>query len=79
LTLEFDASDGPFSRFAQKIQADQLMTLKTCLGSNHFENGPSHLLKRTHGLAFLKVMTLKEFFDAARDLAQAVGPDSISI
>ncbi len=54
--------DGPFSRLAQKIMAEQYLTLKTCLGRQYFYENEHPRLRATHGLNFLKEMSLKEFF-----------------
>ena len=55
--------DGPFSRLAQKIQADQFQTVKTCLGDDYFNENPHPRLRACHGLCFIKKMTMAEFLE----------------
>ncbi len=55
--------DGPFSRLAQKIQADQFQTLKTCLGDDYFNENTHPRLRACHGLCFIKKMTVPEFLE----------------
>ena len=55
--------DGPFSRLAQKIQADQFQTIKTCLGNTFFNDNEHPRLRACHGLCFIKKMSLEEFLE----------------
>ncbi len=55
--------DGPFSRLAQKIQADQFQTVKTCLGDTYFNENEHPRLRACHGLCFIKKMTVPEFLE----------------
>jgi len=55
--------DGPFSRLAQKIQADQFQTVKTCLGDDYFNENSHPRLRACHGLCFIKKMTMAEFLE----------------
>ena len=55
--------DGPFSRLAQKIQADQFQTIKTGLGDKYFNENIHPRLRACHGLCFIKKMTMPEFLE----------------
>lgn len=55
--------DGPFSRLAQKIQAEQFQMLKTCLGEDFFNENPHPRLRACHGLCFMKKMSVHDFID----------------
>jgi glucosamine-6-phosphate deaminase len=60
--------DGPFSELAQKIQVEQYRMLKTCLGSEFFDEHPSALIRATRGMVFLQRMTLEELRGHSRQL-----------
>lgn len=60
--------DGPFSRLAQRIQADQFLAIKTCLGREYFNENPHPRLRATHGLCFLRKMKLPEFYKKTSEL-----------
>jgi len=62
--------DGPFCRLSQKIQTEQYLMLKTCLGREWFYEHPSPLIRATRGFVFLKEMTLDELLEHSRDLKQ---------
>jgi len=60
--------DGPFSRLAQKIQAEQFQAIKVCLGREYFNENPHPRVRATHGLCFLRKMTLAEFYERSMEL-----------
>ena len=60
--------DGPFSRLARKIQADQFQTLKGCLGEEYFNANTHPRLRASHGTCYLKKMTLPEFYEFSMEL-----------
>ncbi len=60
--------DGPFSRLARKIQAEQFQTLKMCLGEEFFNLNTHPRLRATHGLCYLKKMSLSEFYKCSMEL-----------
>jgi len=60
--------DGPFSALARRIQVEQYSLIKTCLGRRFFNDHPHPLIRATRGFVFLKKMTLKQFYDHAREL-----------
>jgi len=64
--------DGPFSQLAQRVQVQQYLAIKTCLGREWFHNHASGLIRATRGLAFLKEMTPDEFFRSCRELRKSV-------
>eukprot|EP00126_Sphaerothecum_destruens_P004733 Sdes_comp18356_c0_seq1m8124 len=63
--------DGPFNRYSQQIQAQQLQQMKICLGSDFFESHSSPRIRAAHGLNFLRDMPLESFFQAARALKKS--------
>ncbi|MBN2411708.1 6-phosphogluconolactonase [candidate division KSB1 bacterium] len=60
--------DGPFSRLARKIQAEQFQTLKMCLGEEFFNLNTHPRLRASHGLCYLKKMSLSEFYTSSMEL-----------
>ncbi len=64
--------DGPFSRLAQKIQAEQFQTLKTCLGEEFFTGNSHPRLRASHGLCFLVKMSLAEFYEHTIELRHKI-------
>ena len=55
--------DGPFSRLAQKIQAEQFQMIKTCLGQDYFNENDHPRLRACHGFCFIKKMTVSDFIE----------------
>ncbi|HDQ13481.1 MAG TPA: glucosamine-6-phosphate deaminase [Sediminispirochaeta sp.] len=60
--------EGPFSLLTQKIQVEQYENLVRCLGRDFFYEHPSALIRATRGLAFIKSMSMEEFFSYSREL-----------
>ncbi|WP_456441359.1 glucosamine-6-phosphate deaminase, partial [Caldithrix abyssi] len=60
--------DGPFSGLAQKIQVEQYQYMKSLLGRDFFYENKDSRIRSTRGFVFLKVMSLDEFHQHARDL-----------
>jgi len=60
--------DGPFSRLAQRIQADQFQTIKVGLGREYFNENLHPRIRATHGLCFLRKMKLPEFYEKTMEL-----------
>ena len=60
--------DGPFCRLAQSIQVDQYQIISTCLGKDFFLANPSPRVRATHGMVFLKELTLQEFYKRSTEL-----------
>ena len=63
--------DGPFCDVARKIQVDQYLKIKTCLGRNFFINNEHPRLRATHGMIFIKEMTPTEFFEHSMELKKS--------
>ena len=53
--------DGPFSELAEQIWAKQYKDIQLILGKDFFYENAHPLVRATHGLLFLKEMTVKEF------------------
>ncbi len=60
--------DGPFSRLSRKIMVQQYQNMKLCLGREFFNESESPRLRGSHGMAFLKRMTLDEFYTRSYEL-----------
>ena len=63
--------DGPFCDVARKIQVDQYLKIKTCLGRSFFINNEHPRLRATHGMVFIKEMTPAEFFEHSMELKKS--------
>jgi len=59
---------GPFSELSQMIQVEQYDRLTTVLGRDWFYEHESALIRATRGFAFIKSMSLEEFYSFSRDL-----------
>jgi len=55
--------EGPFSELSQKIWVKQYRDIKVCLGHNYFSQNPHPRLRATHGMLYLKKISLNEFYD----------------
>ena len=53
--------DGPFSELAESIWAKQYKDIQLILGKDFFYENAHPLVRATHGLLFLKEMTVSEF------------------
>lgn len=60
--------NGKFSTLAQKIWVEQLYSLQLLLGKDFFYQNENPRLRSSHGLIFLKEMTVDEFLKHAREL-----------
>ncbi len=60
--------DGPFSRLAQKIYADQFEAIRTCLGKEFFVTHTHPRVRAAFGLAYLKKLSLDELYKYSADL-----------
>ncbi len=63
--------DGPFCRLARKIQVDQYLKIKTCLGRDFFIKNEHPRLRATHGLVFIKELTPQEFYQHSLELRKS--------
>jgi len=59
---------GPFSELAQQIQVDQYKALVTALGRDWFYEHKSPLIRATRGFAFIRLMSLDQFYGFSREL-----------
>ena len=57
--------DGPFSELAEQIWAKQYKDVQFILGKDFFYENAHPLIRATHGLLFLKEMTVEEFLEEA--------------
>lgn len=64
--------NGKFSELAQKIWVQQLQELQLLLGKNYFYQNPHPRIRASHGLLFLKEMTVAEFLSSARALKKSM-------
>ena len=55
--------EGPFSELSHKIWVQQYRDIKICLGHNYFSQNPHPRLRATHGMLYLKKISLDEFYD----------------
>ena len=62
--------DGPFSELSEKIWMKQMKDIQLVLGKNYFYENAHPLIRATHGLLFLKQMTVNEFIDLAAVMRQ---------
>ena len=66
------AHDGKFSELAQRIWVDQLHELQLLLGKNYFYQNKHPRIRSSHGLLFMKEMTVEEFLSSARELKKSM-------
>jgi len=64
--------DGKFSALAQKRWVEQLKQIQLLLGKDYFYQNEHPLLRATHGLLYMKELTVNEFLDIARELEEAM-------
>ena len=60
--------DGPFSDLAASIWVKQYKDIQLILGKDFFYENAHPLIRATHGLIFLKEMTVKEFVGLAEEM-----------
>ena len=60
--------DGPFSHWAQMIQAEQYQQLVTLLGEDFFSTHPDPRMRAARGMVFINELDMGEFLDRARQL-----------
>lgn len=57
--------DGPFSELAESIWVKQLADIQLLLGKDYFYENKSALIRATHGILYLKEMSVNEFLEEA--------------
>lgn len=60
--------NGMFCDLTQRIWVEQMKQIQLLLGKDYFYNHESPLMRATHGLIYLKEMTVAEFLTHAREL-----------
>ncbi|MEJ2355918.1 MAG: hypothetical protein P8Y62_08495, partial [candidate division WOR-3 bacterium] len=55
--------EGPFSELSQIIWVKQYRNTKICLGDNYFSQNPHPRLRATHGMLYLKKISIDEFYE----------------
>ena len=63
--------DGPFSKLARKIQAQQYDMIKTFLGEDFFVYNEDHGMRAACGMVFLREMSASEFYSKSAELKAA--------
>ncbi|MDR4989382.1 MAG: hypothetical protein RG741_11155 [Bacteroidales bacterium] len=64
--------NGKFSELAQKIWVRQLKDVQLLLGKNYFYLNEDPRIRASHGLLYLKEMTVDEFLVTARELKESM-------
>lgn len=64
--------DGKFSDLTQKIWVQQLKQTQYVLGKNFFYENELPLIRATHGMIYLKELTVNEFVKLAEELEKAM-------
>ncbi len=64
--------DGPFCDLTQKIWVEQHATMELAMGKDFWYQNEHPHLRATHGLVFLKEMTVADFLSQARSLEESV-------
>ncbi len=63
--------DGPFSRLARRIMVEQYQHIKTCLGREFFNESDHPRLRASHGMVYIKKMSLSEFYNTSIQLRKS--------
>lgn len=64
--------NGKFSDLAQKIWVEQLKDIQLLLGKNYFYLNTHPKIRATHGLLYLREMSVDEFLGHARELKKSM-------
>ncbi len=64
--------DGKFSDLTQQTWFDQHKQIQFLLGKNFFYENESPLLRATHGMVYLRELTIDEFLEEASNLGKAM-------
>jgi glucosamine-6-phosphate deaminase len=60
--------DGPFSALSQKLLAEQYQTIRLCLGRDFFLKHDIPRVRASHGMVYLKELTIDEFYTKSIEL-----------
>ena len=64
--------DGPFCDLTQKIWVEQHRTMELILGKDFWYQNEDPHFRATHGLVFLKELTVEDFLNTARTLEESI-------
>ena len=64
--------DGKFSKLTQRIWVEQLKQIQFLLGKNFFYQHEKPLIRATHGLIYLKELTVDQFLSMAEELEKSM-------
>ena len=64
--------DGKFSELTQKIWVEQLKQIQLLLGKNFFYQHEKPLVRATHGLIYIREMTVDQFLKQAEELEKSM-------
>ncbi|RPH28484.1 MAG: glucosamine-6-phosphate isomerase [Bacteroidales bacterium] len=64
--------NGKFSALAQKIWVDQLQDIQLLMGKNYFYQNSHPQIRASHGLLYVKEMTVDEFLSSAQQLKKSM-------
>jgi glucosamine-6-phosphate deaminase len=64
--------DGPFCDLTQKIWVEQHRTMELILGKDFWYQNKDPHFRATHGLVYLKELTVEEFLNTARSLEESI-------
>lgn len=64
--------DGKFSELTQKIWVEQLKQIQLLLGKNFFYQHEKPLVRATHGLIYIREMTVDQFIKQAEELEKSM-------
>lgn len=69
--------DGKFSQLTQRVWVEQLKQIQLLLGKNFFYQHEKPLVRATHGLIYMKELTVDQFIQVANDLEKSMEGVSI--
>ena len=64
--------DGPFCDLTQKIWVEQHRTMELILGKDFWYQNEDPHFRATHGLVFLKELTVEDFLNTSRTLEESI-------
>jgi glucosamine-6-phosphate deaminase len=69
--------DGKFSQLTQRVWVEQLKQIQLLLGKDFFYQHPKPLVRATHGLIYMKELTVDQFIEVANSLEKSMEGVSI--
>lgn len=69
--------DGKFNDLAQKMWVEQMREIQLILSKRYFYNNKIQLLRATHGMIYVKLLSVAEFVEMAERMEKIVGGISI--